>query len=1723
MAVNIKQHLEKVGMHGISNEMGIRVINDIMLYQNISSNKSSLGKYPVITCQSFNWNVYMRQLYCNSKYPSFFKEVVALMSTGEVKNSGMDFRGMSKEEVYSFVKDSVHNIVEQIIGIQSSSLDLDTPFSELGMDSLSAIELRNALISRFGIKISSTALFDYPTLRSIIQHLTDSLYVSETYDTFTDLEISISQREYSVAIIGVSCRLPGGVRSFNDLYEDILLKGKDCITEIPLDRWPFDVYYDPDPDNRSKSYVNQGAFTTDIDLFDNTFFGLSSTEATNVDPQQKYMLEVAYEAMYNCGITKRSLTNIKKTTKTGIEDPLLMGVFIGCCNTDWHFLQAKFGFENFTSYTGSGGASSLVSNRVSYSFGFRGPSQTIDTACSSSLVAMDAALKSLKEGSCHTALVGGVNLMLSPHLFVAFCRARMLSPDCRCKTFDAAANGYVRGEGCGAILLTKRLEVGGKKIRPIGYVLGSATNHNGRSASLTAPNGPSQTEVIQNALRNAKLTPNDIDYLESHGTGTPLGDPIEFGALKAVFGNKKDFKRNQPLILGALKTNIGHLEGAAGVSGLLKLILVLKNRIAPKILHFQKLNPHIDTENFDVEFPTELKAIVSNKPKLVGGVSSFGFGGCNSHVILESASDTELITENNQDKNYPYLIFAYTGQGCQYINMCKNLYDTEEVFRNEMDKCNKLLYPILGRSLISTIYCEQTLENEKLINHTSISQPAIFSIEYSLTKLWESKGIIPSAVMGHSLGEFAAAVTSGVLCLEDAIVLVARRAEIMASLPQNDGIMVACRVSEEQVLESIEKLNLKDSAAVAAINGPKSVTISGSRTSVMQILNQLGMEDRYKQLDVSHAFHSPLVSSAEEQFEKVIEKIQFSEPKITFISSVTGNIESKLLTEHKYWAQHILHSVRYYDALETAASTDEENIAIIEIGPKSILTSMGKQALGGIQLPQTSTEKISNNELIWIPTIDNSKSNILDFNAVYKVAQEYMNYISENVCIHKWNHSRFHWADLTSVHPLLGRFYSSISDENYLAYSTDMLKSKVFKNIVEDHIIFDTNIIPAAALIEASACAAFKLHKSEKFPSKYVELNSMDIEKPLVSNQDETTSEMEVFFAKSGSIQIRKKCISEAFEYEEEFSGPQIIANDVAFSNSRIYHHASISNSRILSKDEVDSHCIPNLEDYLKKYSSKDVMEIPIDNIYEMMNEIGLQYQTNYQCLKSVKIQIDNTTDDKNKNAESTQLNEVLCYVKRPASDFDLTELRIHPGMLDSVFQAASVLFASEELLKGKDVTNNKRGHVAMAPIGFTKCLYGRIQHNSDVWGLVKLNRFEKTGSIAFIDVTLWDSKTNILAAHFQDLILKGFSNAASLLSQEVRIPNQLLWKTYHKKIADNPNFVETNNTSELGNGNDQVKEVNIEDTDQGGLIQKILIFGIPTTIKELICDTISKKYQNMSTKFICLEEDLTIDLIDQSIQEEGFSAIFYLGGLADSLSTKQVMGDILKISQVISTIAVSIKTPPFICLTSFNDCEENPNIPRHSGIRGFVKTARVELENVIGKSINISHVDCKSSLVNDPEALMKTISLITSSYDGNIKEEIALERDLKISDDGIYAPRLESINFPVFGAVKLSMSSRGAIGNLKFKPQPQSERVNPPANTVEIRVKSIGLNFRDVLNVMGLYPGDPGPPGGDCSGIVVAVGEGVKHIQVGDNVFGIAPGCLKTYVTTDSNLYCKH
>ncbi|CEL93322.1 unnamed protein product, partial [Vitrella brassicaformis CCMP3155] len=429
-----------------------------------------------------------------------------------------------------------------------------------------------------------------------------------------------------LVVVGLSCRLPGGSNGVSRFWE-MLMNGTHCIEEIPLTRWNVDEWYDADPDARSKIYTREAAFIDNAEYFDNGFFNISPAEVTVMDPQQRLMLEVGFEAFHSAGLSREQLLGQN------------MGVFIGCCNQDWNFVNIT---EKSSSYSGTGAATSIVANRVSYIFGLKGPSMTLDTACSSSLVALDSAVKNTQLGVCQDgALVGGVNLMLSPFAFVAFSKARMLAPDCKCKTFDAKANGYVRGEGAGAVVLRRSSDT---RQVALATIVGCAVNHDGRSASLTAPNGPAQQEVLRSTLAQANLSPSDVCYIETHGTGTALGDPIELGALKSVFGTEgaegedATIRMAHPLVLGALKTSIGHLEGSAGISGLIKLILTLLHGVAPPNLHLNQLNPHIDTDGFNVLIPTQpVKLLRANSsqhqeqgetlPVLVGGVSSFGFGG----------------------------------------------------------------------------------------------------------------------------------------------------------------------------------------------------------------------------------------------------------------------------------------------------------------------------------------------------------------------------------------------------------------------------------------------------------------------------------------------------------------------------------------------------------------------------------------------------------------------------------------------------------------------------------------------------------------------------------------------------------------------------------------------------------------------------------------------------------------------------------------------------------------------------------------------------------------------------------------------------------------------------------------------------------------------------------------------------------------------------------------
>ncbi len=505
MAVELKQHLDKAGMRGITNDLGLRVLGDVMRHS------ESVG---VTCCQVIKWDIFL------SRYdviPPFFETVRSAATRGAAAGVSVKLRSMDAAALKEYIHTAVVDEAATVLGMTEAP-PLDSPLQELGIDSLGAVEFRNALSSKIGVKLPATTLFDYPTLNAIIGFIYNEVSGGADKAAAVDewggpLPVAMSE---SLAVVSVSCRLPGAVTTPSSFWS-MLMDKTDCVDEVPLTRWNVDEVYDADPDAKGKCYTRKAAFMEAADMFDNAFFNIGPAEVNCMDPQQRLMLEVGYEAFHSAGLSREKLIG---------QD---MAVLIGCCSQDWNFIDST---DKSSSYAGTGGAVSIVSNRISYVFGLKGPSMTIDTACSSSLVAMDVAVKNMRMGVCRGALVGGVNLMLSPHVFIAFCKARMLSPDCKCQTFDAKANGYVRGEGACAVVLRRASDVEAMKLRRLATVLGSSANHDGRSASLTAPSGPAQQEAIKEALKQAGVKPSAVSYIETHGTGTSLGDPIEFGALQ---------------------------------------------------------------------------------------------------------------------------------------------------------------------------------------------------------------------------------------------------------------------------------------------------------------------------------------------------------------------------------------------------------------------------------------------------------------------------------------------------------------------------------------------------------------------------------------------------------------------------------------------------------------------------------------------------------------------------------------------------------------------------------------------------------------------------------------------------------------------------------------------------------------------------------------------------------------------------------------------------------------------------------------------------------------------------------------------------------------------------------------------------------------------------------------------------------------------------------------
>ncbi len=957
--------------------------------------------------------------------------------------------------------------------------------------------------------------------------------------------VEASQRE-PIAILGIGCRFPGGATDAESFWQ-LLRDGVDTVTEIPDERWDIEAHYDPDPDTPGKMYTRKGAFLQDIDQFDPQFFGIMPKEAHAMDPQQRLLIETTWEALENAAIAPDSLTGSRT------------GVFVGILGTDYASLQtANDGINDIGPYYGSGIAHSIASGRISYLLGLQGPSISIDTACSSSLVAIHQACLSLRSRETNLALAGGVNLILTPDATIALSKNRMMAADGHCKTFDASADGYVRGEGCGMVVLKRLSDALADGDSILAVIRGSAVNQDGASSGLTAPNGPAQEAVIREAMANAGIDPLDVTYVETHGTGTSLGDPIEVQALAASLCQGRAF--SHPLLIGSVKTNVGHLETAAGMAGLVKIIMALKHKAIPPHLHLKQPNPFIPWAQLPISVPTKLTPWVSPEATLVAGLSSFGFSGTNVHLVISAPPQPEPKSNDNTIDRLSHILtlsaksesalpalaermadflskepnieladvahtantgrakfahrlalradtvedavaklrafaaggeanglvsgritpnkrfriaFLFTGQGSQYTGMGRQLYETQPIFRDAMDQCASLALPHLQQPLLEVIFAKDNSGTISPLDQTAYTQVALFAIEYSLARLWRSWGIEPFAVMGHSVGEYVAACIAGVFALEDAIRLVAERGRLMQSLPAG-GRMSAVSADEAHIREAI--IPYRDRVSIAAVNGPANIVISGDGKAIDSICASLQAEKiKTRSLNVSHAFHSPLVEPILEEFESIASSIQYSQPQLRLISNLTGTLAmGETVTNAAYWRDHIRRPVQFASGIETLLELKVD--VFLEIGPTPTLLGMTSHITGAdekVSVPTLRRDREDWNQII--ESLGNLFVQGIQIN--WKAFDQPYERRYVELPTYPFQRQRYWIAPKKrrtslgrdeATHPLLGRKVASpLKTFQFESY----LDRESFP-FIRDHQVRGTSVLPMTAFLEMALAAA---------------------------------------------------------------------------------------------------------------------------------------------------------------------------------------------------------------------------------------------------------------------------------------------------------------------------------------------------------------------------------------------------------------------------------------------------------------------------------------------------------------------------------------------------------------------------------------------------------------------------------------------------------------------------
>lgn len=1184
-----------------------------------------------------------------------------------------------------------------------------------------------------------------------------------------------------IAIVSTACRFPKSSDTPEKFWESLINK-TDEVSEVPPERWDRDAFFDEDQEAPGKMYTLRGSFLDKIDEMDADFFGISPREATWVDPQQRLFLEVGWEAIERAGWASDEV--VKDT-----------GVFVGWMHNDYQNTATDV-LRDLNPYIATGSAGSFLCGRLSYYLGVQGPSLAVDTACSSSLVALHLACQSLRQKECGRALVGGVNVMVSPKTTVMTCKLQALSPHGHSRAFDATADGYLRGEGCGVIALRRLSDAQKDGDNVLAVIRGSAVTHNGFSSGLTAPNPESQKLVIRKALENAGRTAHEIDYLEAHGTGTELGDPIEMNAAASVLAAGRE--KSAPLLVGSVKTNLGHLEAAAGIAGVIKTVLAIQKNQIPAHLHFETPNPHINWERDAVEVVTEARAWPGDD-RHTAGVSAFGMSGTNAHIIIESppteqgtvpdrtlySPETEpvkpeLITlsgknegavrdlaeryytflKENRDigltdmaytaatdrrhfenragivaidrktaenrlsalasgretegtfhgsaKPKPVVAWQFTGQGSQYVGMGRDLYQSEKVFRETMDRCAEELSQYRSGNL-----CQIIAEDGEQLGDTYWTQPALFAIHLSLAELMKSWGIHPDMVLGHSLGQYAAACVAGMLDWKSGIKLIHERSRLTSSLPAG-GAMAAVFSSSELVEAVVAQ---QDKLSVAAHNGTHLV-ISGPEASVAAAEKEFEAKQiRVKRLATSHAFHSALLDPILDEFESIVDTIPFQTGHIPLICNITGEaLAADFIPDGKYWRTQLREAVQYTKSIQHLDALRCD--LLVELGPLPVLTRMAAASWAGdpaaliSSLDKDSDDKVSIKETVAKlyqhgvnPDFESLTNPDKNRKAValptYPFQRKYF-----------WGPEKPGMLQVRegTQHPILGGKRALAGVQNETRFESHISPER--QRWLTDHRVFDDILFPGAGYVEMLVSAA---------PESTV-LEDIAFEMPLMIQKPVTMQTI----------------VNDRLEiHSTEGENLPWIRNV-----SAAYSPGEFSPGSVQSLSKIEANC-PEVAD--------------VKAFYEMFATLGIQYGTEFQTIKSLRY-----SDT-----------EVLAKLELNGEH---QGFQLPPMLLDGAFQSLAV-----GLLRDPESS-------LFLPVGIGKYQSSGRAIKQSLWCHGKWNETE--GDTRTADITLFDDRGQVVVK-LEKLQVRAVSRSAlrqMVGSTTERLLYSLSWRTESLPPANTSN-----------------------------------------------------------------------------------------------------------------------------------------------------------------------------------------------------------------------------------------------------------------------------------------------------------------------------------------------